>query len=132
MASPSPDADEPVPLPASFLQLPGYRAGWSDSRVPLEFGGDRIEIPLGRIDLPAREQTVQSGASCSYGVSLCAGRESGRHKAGYVRNPGRLAGWAATVRRDLYTPSARVATGSLSDSQRAYSRGGIRVGAFVY
>ena len=73
MASPSPDADEPVPLPASFLQLPGYRAGWSDSRVPLEFGGDRIEIPLGRIDLPAREQTVRSGSSCSYGVSQCAG-----------------------------------------------------------
>jgi hypothetical protein len=84
-ASPSPDADEPVPRLASFLRLPGYQAGCSDSRAPLEFGGDRIEIPLGRIDLPAREQTVQAGASCSYGVSQCAGASL----AGIIRG-GRL------------------------------------------
>jgi hypothetical protein len=52
---------------------------------PLEFGGDRIEVPLERIDLPGREQTVQSGASCSYGVSKCAGASL----AGIIRG-GRL------------------------------------------
>jgi hypothetical protein len=103
VAWPSPGAGEPVPRPTIFLRQPGYQAGCGTPE-PSRAWRRRVEIPLESVDLPGREQAVQSGASCSYGVSQRA-RESGR------RHPGR------SPRERSADPRARI-PGSIQRSSR--------------